>query len=106
MCAPNKTAMLQVREHATKNPEFYANNLWKMLELRFTQERLNKIQNYLNNIGQFKKEPNEDFKILIDRFKITMNDVRVIDPKQVPTEVNLMGVLKEALIGEEILWDI
>ena len=25
--ASNKTAMLQVREHATTDPEFYANNL-------------------------------------------------------------------------------
>ena len=28
MCAPNKTATLQVREHASNDPEFYANNLW------------------------------------------------------------------------------
>ena len=28
MCAANKTAMLQVREHETTYPEFYANNLW------------------------------------------------------------------------------
>ena len=31
MCAPNKTAMFQVREHASTDPEFYANNLWIML---------------------------------------------------------------------------
>ncbi len=49
MCAANKTAMLQVREHSTTDPEFYANNLWKMLQLRFTQERLNKIQGYQRN---------------------------------------------------------
>ena len=48
MCAPNKTARLQVREHATTDPEFNANNFWKMLETRFTQERLNKIQGYVS----------------------------------------------------------
>jgi hypothetical protein len=69
------------------DPEFYANILREILEVKFTQERLNKIQTYLNNIGQFKKEPNEDFKILIDRFNKLMNDVRrLIDPKQVPTK--------------------
>jgi hypothetical protein len=104
MCAPNKTAMLQVREHATSDPEFYANNLWKMLEIRFTQERLNKIQGYLNEIGRVKHEANEDFKIFVDRFKKLVGDVRSIDPKQVPTDVNLMGVLKEALSGHEVLW--
>ena len=34
MCAPNPTAMLQVREHATTDPEFSANNLWRMLEAK------------------------------------------------------------------------
>ena len=44
MCGPNKTAMLQVRAHAisdsTKNP----NNLWRMIEKRFTEEKFNKVQ--------------------------------------------------------------
>ena len=66
MCTPNKTAMLQVREHATTDVDFYA-NLWKMLETRFTQERMNKIQGYLNEIGRVKHEANEDFKIFVDR---------------------------------------
>ena len=96
--------MLQVREHATNDPEFYANNLWKMLEVRFTQERINKIQGYLNEIGRVKHEANEDFKIFIDRFKKLIGDVRSIDPTQVPTDVNLMGILKEALSGNEVLW--
>lgn len=51
MCAPNKTALLQVRENATTDSDLDANNLWKMLELRFTQERTNKIQGYLNKIN-------------------------------------------------------
>ena len=104
MCTPNKTAMLQVREHATTDVDFYANNLWKMLETRFTQERMNKIQGYLNEIGRVKHEANEDFKTFIDRFKKLIGDVRSIDPKQVPTDVNLMGVLKEALSENEFLW--
>ena len=53
MCSQNKTAILQVQEHATSGDR-YANNLWKMLETRFTQERLNKIQGYLNEIGRVK----------------------------------------------------
>ena len=70
-----------------------------MLETRFTQERLNKIQSYLNEIGRVQHEANKDFKIFVDRFKKLFGDVRSIDPKQVPTDVNLMGVLKEALSG-------
>ena len=105
MCTPNKTAMLQVREHATTDADFYANNnLWKMLETRFTQERMNNIQGYLNEIGRVEHEDNEDFKIFVDRFKKFIGDVCSIDPKQVPTDVNLMG--KEALSENEVFWGI
>jgi len=65
-----------------------------MLEVRFTQERMNKIQGYLNEIGRVKHETNEEFKIFIDRFKKLMGDVRSIDPTQVPTDVNLMGIFQ------------
>ena len=75
-----------------------------MLEVRFTQERMNKNQSYLNEIGRVKHEAKEDFKIFVDRFKKLIGDVRSIDPKQVPTDVNLMGILKEALSGNEVLW--
>ena len=44
MCGPNKTAMLQVRAHAisdsTKNP----NNLWRMIEKRFTRKSLTRFK--------------------------------------------------------------
>ena len=67
MCTPNETAMLQVRNHSTSDPDECPNNLWKMLEARFTQERMNKIQGYLNEIGRVKYDGNEDFKIFIDQ---------------------------------------
>ena len=70
MCALNPTAMLQVREYVTTDVEFNANNVWKMLETRFTQERMNKIQGCLNKIGRVKLEANEDFKIFVDRLEI------------------------------------
>ena len=42
--------------------------------------------------------------IFIDGFKKLIGDVRSIDPTQVPTDVNLMGVLKEAVFSEQVLW--
>ena len=48
--------------------------------------------------------PNEENNIFIDRFKKLVGEVRSIDPKQIPTEINLMGVLKEAMQEEESLW--
>ena len=88
MCGPNKTTMLQVRAHAisdsTKNP----NNLWRMIEKRFTEEKFNTVQGFLNEIGSFKSEANEDNKVFIDRFRKLVDDVRSIDEAQVPTIVH------------------
>ena len=96
--------MLQVRAHAisdsTKNP----NNLWKIIENRFTEERLNKVQGFLNEIGVFKTESNKDNKVFIDRFRKLVDDVRSIDETQVPTDLNLMGVLKKAMLSDKVLW--
>ncbi len=43
-------------------------------------------------------------KQFTDRYKKLIGDVRAIDPKQVPTDVNLMGILTESVIGEQVLW--
>ena len=96
--------MLQVRAHAisdqTKNP----NNLWRVIEKRFTEENLNKVQGLLNDIRSLKNESNEDSKVFIDRFRKLVDDVRSIDETQVPTDLNLMGVLKKAMLGHMVLW--
>ena len=65
MCGLNKTAMLQVRAHAISDQTKNLNNLWEMIENRFTEERLNKVQGYLNEIGAFKNESNEGNKVLL-----------------------------------------
>ena len=40
MCTPNENAMSQVQYHSTSDPDECPNNLWKMLEARFMQERM------------------------------------------------------------------
>ena len=65
---------------------------------------MNKIQGYLNALGRVKRENTEDFKLFIDRFKKLIGDVRAIDAEQVPTDINLMGILKESVSSELVLW--
>ena len=96
--------MLQVWAHAISDPTRYLNNILKMIENRFTEERLNKVQGFLNKIGAFKNESNEDNKVFIDRFTKLVDDVRPIDEAQLPTDLNLMGVLKKAMMNEDVLW--
>ena len=105
MCTPpNETAMRQVYDHAQVDPDQYPSTLWNMLEVRFTQARIDKLQGFLNEIGQFNLKPNEENNIFIDRLKKLVGEIRSIDPGQVPTDINLMGVLKEAMKNEESLW--
>ena len=85
MCGPNETAMRQVFDHALVDVDPYPSTLWNMLEVRFTQARLEKLQGYLNEIGHFKLNQNEENNIFIDRFKKLVGEVRSIDAKQVPT---------------------
>ena len=65
MCGPNETAMRQVFDHALVDADQYPSTLWSMLEVRFTQARLEKLQGYLNEIGHFKLNPNEENNILL-----------------------------------------
>ena len=104
MCGPNETAMRQVFDHALVDVDQYPSTLWNMLEVRFTQARMEKLQGYLNEIGHFKLTPNEENNIFIDRFKKLVGEVRSIDVQQVPTDIGLMAVLKEAMKDEESLW--
>ena len=97
--------MLQVRAHAISDPTKNPNNLLRVIENRFTEERLKKVQGYLNEKGAFKNESsNEDNKVFIDRFRKLVDDVRSIDEAQVPTDLNLMGVLKKATMNKDVLW--
>ena len=54
MCGSNETAMRQVFDHALVDPDQYPSTLWSMLEVRFTQARLLKLQGFLNEIGHLK----------------------------------------------------
>ena len=61
--------MRQVFDHALVDVDQYPTTLWNILEVRFTQARLEKLQGYLNEIGHFKLNQNEENNIFIDRFK-------------------------------------
>ena len=71
-----------------------------MIEHRFAEEQ-RKVQGFLNEIGSFKNEANEDNKVFIDRFRKLVDDVRSIDETQVPTDLSLMGVLKTAMLSDK-----
>ena len=105
MCLNNDTAMMQVRNLFISDPGCWANTLWVALETRFTQERVSQVQANLILLGKFSANlANETFKQMIDRFKKLIADVRAIDPTQVPSENNLLAILKESVIPITALW--
>jgi len=105
MCSDNETAMMQVRAMFVSDPDHWANVLWTALETRFTQETLSQLQTNLILLGKFKADlHNESFKQMIDRFRKLISDVRAIDAAQVPSDTNLLAVLKESIVSFEGLW--
>ena len=104
-CGKNATAMMQA--HALfdiQGGDTWAQTLWKSLEARFTRERLSMVQDNLIILGKFSKVSSETFKDMIDRFRKLIADVRAIDPAQVPSDTNLMAVLKHSIEKFENLW--
>jgi len=104
-CRGNATAMMQAQAlFDIRGSDTWAQTYWKSLESRFTRERISQVQEQLIILGKFSKEPSETFKDMVDRFKKLIADVRAIDPLQVPSETNLMAVLKKAVEPIENLW--
>ena len=104
-CRGNATAIMQA--HAlfdTKGADTWAQTYWKSLETRFTKERVSQVQDNLIILSKFSKIPSETFKDMIDRFRKLISDVRAVDPVQVPSEANLMSVLKNSVLQFESLW--
>lgn len=97
MAGENETACLQVRNHAHNDQYDWPNNLWKLIGERFMSESKNRLQNHLNGLGQFEKLDQETFKQFVDRFKTEISNVMSIDGNQLPTEINLMGIIKKAI---------
>ena len=83
-----------------KGGDTLAQTLWKSLVTRW--ERISQIQDKLITLSKFSKVPAETFKDMVDRFKQLFVDVRAIDPAQVPSEINLMAVLKNQLSQSKI----
>ena len=75
------------------------------LETILTQETLSQLQNNLIFLEKFTADfSNESFKQMIDRFRKLISDVRMIDASQVPSDKNLLTVLKESIVTVEGLW--
>ena len=93
MCRPNETAMRQVFDHALVDADQYPSTLC----MEYVGGEI-----YASVTGKVARlsERNEENNIFIDRFKKLVGEVRSIDEKQVPTDIGLMGVLKEAMRDE------
>ena len=104
MCGENETANLQVTNHANTDAHEWPNNLWKLLQERFTVESRNRLQIHLNTLGQFEMTDGENLKQMVDRFNKVMGECRSIDASQLPTDLNLMGILKNAVKKVPILY--
>ena len=86
-----------VSQHQYTDPEGGAFTLYKLIEARFTQKALQTLQKWLVELNQLMCKIGETPAQLIDRFnKITLG-VTAIDATQMPTEIQLIAILKNAI---------
>ncbi len=72
---------------------------------QFIQRSLSQVQANLIILGRFSANlAHETFKQMVDRLKKMISDVRAIDPTQVPSENNLLAILKESVLPITALW--
>jgi uncharacterized membrane protein YgcG len=88
-----------VTAHQYTDPEGNAHTLYKLIEGRFTQKALQTLQKLLVELNQLVCKAGETPAQLIDRFnKITLG-VTAIDAAQMPTEIQLIAILKNSISG-------
>ena len=86
-----------VTAHQLSDPEANAYNLFKLLEARFTQKALKTLAKLLVELNQFISAAGETTIQLLDRFNKIVLGVTAIDATQLPTELQLITILKNAI---------
>ena len=86
-----------VLNHATTDPDLWANNLFKMLKVRFTQHSRLRLDKYLNEIGSLKVKPSDTAVTFVDRYKSLVTSISAIDKRELPTETQRMSTLKNSV---------
>ena len=87
-----------VTAHQMSDPEGSAFNLFKLLEARFTQKAIQILQKLLVDLNSLSCSVGETTCQVLDRFNKLVLGINAIDAAQLPTELALITILKNAIM--------
>ena len=94
----NPDAVAVIVQHAQEDPiEKNAFKLYHMLIEKFTKKTDERVQALVNTLNDISAQANEEPQAMVGRFDGLCRAIRALDPAQLPTEINLIGVLKKAI---------
>jgi hypothetical protein len=88
-----------VTSHQMSDPEGSAFNLFKLLESRFAQKAMQTLQKLLVELNSLMCRFGETTCQLLDRFNSLVLGINAIDAAQLPTELALIKILKNAIMS-------
>jgi len=83
--------------HNQADPEKNAFKLYKLLKERFSKKNNDKLQGMINELMSIMANAGEEPTELVDRFEKMCVAIKSIDSAQLPTDLQLVGVLKKAI---------
>ena len=86
-----------VTQHQMTDVEGSAFNLFTLLETRFTQKAVQKLQKLLVELNQLICRIGETPSQLLDRYNKIVLSITAIDAKQLPTEVQIIAILRNSI---------
>ena len=105
VCQDDKVASQVAVNHAATDKDLSARNLLKMIETRFTQKTVLKVQKLHGELFAIKVKAGETTALFCDRYTNLTTSITAADPTQLPTEIARQGILLNAIVlAFPILW--
>ena len=97
-CAGNPEAIAVLVQHAQEDPlEKNAFVLFQMLKKKFTKKTDERLQSLVNQLNTLDAMPGEEPPAMLERFNNLCVAINSVDRAQLPTELKLIHVLKNAI---------
>ena len=96
-CTDSSIGQIVMVAHYAADPELWANNLSKMLKLRFTLQATKRVAKCVTAFNLLKMEAGETGAMFMDRYNQKVSEIMSIDARQIPTNETRVTLLMNAI---------
>ena len=96
-CTDSSIGQIVMVAHYAADPELWANNLSKMLRLRFTLQATKRVAKCVTALNSLKMETGETCAMFMDRYNQKVSKIMSIDARQITTNETRMTLLMNAI---------